>query len=127
MLSIAWLSFTSGCHLHLVVIYIYFHREVNSILVVQHLYVLAIGTAFVIWQRSAHTTDQLTSPNCKTEAIWLPIQAHIEYKLSTLCHSSVTPFSLIQPLFICLTFSVSALHQDSSAPHLTQELFAFRK
>ena len=35
----------------------------------------------------------------------------------------VTPFSLIQPLFICLTFSVSTLHQDSSAPPLTQELY----
>ena len=42
------------------------------------------------------------------------------------CQHSVTPFSLIQPLFICLTFSVSTLHQDSSAPHLTQELYAFR-
>ena len=38
----------------------------------------------------------------------------------------VTPFSLIQPLFICLTFSVSTLHQDSSTPLLTQELYAFR-
>ena len=42
------------------------------------------------------------------------------------CQHSVTPFSLIQPLFICLTISVSTLHQDSSAPHLTQELYAFR-
>ena len=55
---------------------------------------------------------------------WLPIQARIEYKLSTLCHSF---FALIQPLFICLTFSVSTLHQDSSAPHLSQELYAFRR
>ena len=42
------------------------------------------------------------------------------------CPHSVTPFSLIQPLLICLTFSVSTLHQDSSAPHLTQEFYAFR-
>ena len=42
------------------------------------------------------------------------------------CQHSATPFSLIQPLFICLTFSVSTLHQDSSAPPLTQELYAFR-
>ncbi len=42
------------------------------------------------------------------------------------CQHFVTPFSLIQPLFICLTFSVSTLHQDSSAPPLTQELYAFR-
>ena len=40
--------------------------------------------------------------------------------------NTVTPFSLIQPLFICLTFSVSTLHQDSSTPLLTQELYAFR-
>ena len=40
------------------------------------------------------------------------------------CQHSVTPFSLIQPLFICLTFSVSTLHQDSSAPPLIQELCA---
>ena len=42
------------------------------------------------------------------------------------CQHSVTPFSLIQPLFNCLTFSMSILHQDSSAPPLTQELYAFR-
>ena len=42
------------------------------------------------------------------------------------CQHSVTPFSLIQLLFICLTFSMSTLHQDSSAPPLTQELYAFR-
>ena len=41
------------------------------------------------------------------------------------CQHSVTPFSLIQPLFICLTFSVSTLNYDSSAPSLTQELYAF--
>ena len=39
---------------------------------------------------------------------------------------SVIPFSLTQLLFICLTFSMSTLHQDSSAPHLAQELYAFR-
>ena len=33
---------------------------------------------------------------------------------------------MIQPLFICLTFSVSTLHKDSSDPPLTQELYAFR-
>ena len=54
---------------------------------------------------------------------WLPIQARIQY---ISCQHSVTTFSLIQPLFICLTFSVSTLYQDSSAPHLTQELYAFR-
>ena len=42
------------------------------------------------------------------------------------CQHSVTPFSLIQPLFICLTFSVSTLNYDSSAPSLAQELYAFR-
>ena len=52
---------------------------------------------------------------------WLPIQAHTKYKLSTLS----LLFFLIQPLFICLTFSVSALHQDSSTSLLTQELYAF--
>ena len=41
------------------------------------------------------------------------------------CQHSATPFSLIQPLFICLT-SVSTLHQGSSASPLTQELDAFR-
>ena len=51
---------------------------------------------------------------------WLPIQAHT--KLSTLS----LLFFLIQLLFICLTFSMSILHQDSSAPPLTQELYAFR-
>ena len=40
------------------------------------------------------------------------------------CQDSVTPFSLIQPLFIYLTFSVSTLHPDSSTPPLTQELYA---
>ena len=35
------------------------------------------------------------------------------------CQHSVTPFSLIQPLFICLTFSMSPLHRDKSAPLLT--------
>ena len=54
---------------------------------------------------------------------WLPIQDVSNIS----CQHSVTPFSLIQPLFICLTFSVSTLHQHSSAPHLTQELYAFRK
>ena len=48
---------------------------------------------------------------------WLPIQACIEYELSILCHS----FCSEQPLFICLTFSMSTLHQDSSAPRLTQK------
>ena len=38
------------------------------------------------------------------------------------CQHSFTLFSLIQPLFICLTFSMSTLHQDSSAPHLTRIL-----
>ena len=42
------------------------------------------------------------------------------------CQHSVTPFSLIQPLFICLTFLVSTVHLDSSASTLTQELHAFR-
>ena len=42
------------------------------------------------------------------------------------CQHSVTPFSLIQPLFICLTVSVSTLYQDSSASHVTQELYALR-
>ena len=42
------------------------------------------------------------------------------------CQHFVTPFSLIQPLFICLTFSVSTLYQDSSASHVTQELYALR-
>ena len=32
----------------------------------------------------------------------------------------------IQPLLICLIFSASTLHQDSSALPLTQELYAFR-
>ena len=40
--------------------------------------------------------------------------------------NTVTSFSLIQPMFICLTFSMSTLHQDSSAPPLTQELYTFR-
>ena len=38
--------------------------------------------------------------------------------------NTVTSFSLIQPMFICLTFSMSTLHQDSSAPPLTQEFYA---
>ena len=42
------------------------------------------------------------------------------------CQPSVTPFSLIHLLFICLTFSVSVLSQDSSAPHLIQEPYTFR-
>ena len=37
----------------------------------------------------------------------------------------VTPFSLILPLFICLTVFMSTFHLDSSAPPLTQELYAF--
>ena len=41
------------------------------------------------------------------------------------CKHSVTPSSLIQTLFICLIFSMSTLHQDSSTPPLTQQLFAF--
>ena len=40
--------------------------------------------------------------------------------------TTTTAFSLIHPLFICLTFSMSTAHQDSSAPHLTQELYTFR-
>ena len=48
-----------------------------------------------------------------------------EYISSKSCQHSVTPFSLMQPLFICLTFSVSTLHQDSSTPPLTQELYTF--
>ena len=64
----------------------------------------------------AHKRDHV-SPLLRTHH-WLPIQARIKYKLSTLCHS----FFLIQPLFICLTFSVSILYQDSSASPLTQEL-----
>ena len=41
------------------------------------------------------------------------------------CRHCVTPFSLIQPLLICLSFSVSTLHQDCSTPPLTQELYIF--
>ena len=48
-----------------------------------------------------------------------------KYISSKSCQHSVTPFSLMQPLFICLTFSVSTLHQDSSTPPLTQELYTF--
>ena len=44
---------------------------------------------------------------------------------SVSCQHSVTPFSLIQPLFICLTSIISTLHPDSSASPLTQELFSF--
>ena len=42
------------------------------------------------------------------------------------CQHSVICFSLTQPLFICSNFSVSTLRQDSSAPPLTQEFYAFR-
>ena len=41
------------------------------------------------------------------------------------CQHFVICFSLTQPLFICLTFSMSTLHQGSSAPPLTQEFYAF--
>ena len=51
---------------------------------------------------------------------WLTIKTCIKDKLSTLCHF----FTLIQPLFICLTFFLSYLHRDSSSP-LIQELYAF--
>ena len=33
---------------------------------------------------------------------------------------------MVQPLFTCLTFSVSTIHQDSSAYPLTEELYALR-
>ena len=49
--------------------------------------------------------------------------AHIEPRFKHVsnirCQRSVVPFSLIQPLFICLTFFVSTLHLDSSVPPLT--------
>ena len=45
--------------------------------------------------------------------------------LSLSCQHCVTLFSLIHPLFICLTFSMSTVYQDISAPPLTQELYAF--
>ena len=49
---------------------------------------------------------------------WLPIKACIECK--------ETLQSLMQPLFICLTFFVMCtLHQDSSAPLLTHQLYAY--
>ena len=38
---------------------------------------------------------------------------------------SVTPSSLMQPLFVSLVFFVSTVHQGSSAPPLTKELYTF--
>ena len=43
----------------------------------------------------------------------------------TKCEHFVTPFSPKLPLFIFLTFFMCTLHQDSSAPLLTQELYEF--
>ena len=68
----------------------------------------------------AHKRDHV-SPLLRT-LHWQPIQAG----MSISCQHSVTPFSLIHPLIICMTFSVFTLHQDSSAPPLTRELYAFR-
>ena len=53
---------------------------------------------------------------------WLPIQARIEYKLPTLCHSF---FSDTAPVCLSDLFFTCTLHRDSSAPPLTQELYAF--
>ena len=52
---------------------------------------------------------------------WLPIQTQIKYKMSRF----VIPFSLKLPMSTFLTFFVYTLHQDNSAPSLTQELYKF--
>ena len=67
----------------------------------------------------AHKRDHV-SPLLRT-LHWLPIQARVEYKLSTLCHPF---FSATSPVW--LSDLMSTLHQDSSAPPLTQEPDAFR-
>ena len=64
----------------------------------------------------AHKPDHV-SPRHKT-LHWLSIQACIKYKLSTFCH-----FFFL--LFMCRTFFMSTLHQDSSTPLLTQKLYMF--
>ena len=55
----------------------------------------------------AHKRDQV-SPFLRT------LHCPPKHLSSIRCQHPVTPFSLIQPLFICLTFSMSTLHQDSS-------------
>ena len=49
-----------------------------------------------------------------------------KHVLNISCQHYLTHFFLIQPPFICPTFSMPTLYQDSSAPPLTQELYAFR-
>ena len=58
----------------------------------------------------------IRTPHC------LPIQARIVYKVSTLCH---TFFSDKAPVYLS-DLLLSTFHQDSSAPLLTEELYAFR-
>ena len=67
----------------------------------------------------AHKRDHV-SPLLRT-LHWLPIQAHIECKLSTLCQSFFSDTAPVYPF----TFSISTPHEDNSAPPLTQELYAF--
>ena len=64
----------------------------------------------------AHKRDHV-SPLLRT-LHWLPIQAHIECKLSTLCQSFFSDTAPVYPF----TFSISTPHEDNSAPPLTQKL-----
>ena len=66
----------------------------------------------------AHKRDQV-SPFLRT------LHCPPKHLSNIRCQHPVTPFSLIQPLFICLAFFMSTLHQNSSAPPLIQELYAF--
>ena len=59
-----------------------------------------------------------------TSSLNSSLAAHPSSDRQKSCHSFFF-FFLIQPLFICLTFFVSTLHQDSSALPLTQKLNAF--
>ena len=68
----------------------------------------------------AHKQDLMFRPS--SELFTCCPSKHI---LSLSCQHCVTLFSLIHPLFICLTFSMSTVYQDISAPPLTQELYAF--
>ena len=85
------------------------HKTCTSV----NFYCLQVYCYILLW-RISFLFNTLSIHTMLTNFYWLQICC------------SVTPFSLIQPLFICLTFSMPTLHQDSSAPHLTQELYAFR-
>ena len=92
---------------------------------------LCVYYFLIIEQEKSRTQLQDSSSKFMNKIMFHPSSELItgcpsEHISNISCQHSVTPFSLMHLLFICLTFSVSTLHQDSSTSPLAQEFYAFR-